>query len=633
MIYFFFFTALLLLVAGCLASVALSARTVSKYITAQDQDRYGKIFAEGLKSTDLQAVYFSTANGVSAGDKTAEACKRLVAVYGESKLNDFERNFYLAAAWKNLACKEAIAAKVKDAVKGSLGKDTGSAQEIYFNLFAAKALGLAIDDAVKAQVGKNLQALLKKDDTLNSLGHGFAVAAEIGASGAFAFDRVEEAFVQADEVDGKMLQFEGGLSITALVVNSAFKLASSLKKPVPINAEQAVKFATYFLSRTSVQTPKGVSILLEALNTLTAEKTIAPVCIALSGNGQLQPESPVLGVKISDLLGKPLSPALAVVSTTITSKTTNEALASKVNLVPTNSDPTVFVYNLKALNPARGQYKVDIETGSYKQNLKINVLGKVKVASLEIGVGDSDSTSAVKKHSVTYSKKLDTELAADSQQKIVLRTQLVDESSGKPLNVHQAFVLLRNKATGQEIIFVAEADSSKAYKFEMDVGARSADFGYKSGTYSVELIVGDALISNSFKWLVADVNIKFAGDSPKESDNSARKPRPEIIHQFRVPEKRPPRVVSDLFTGLCIAPLALLFILWAKLRTNVSNFPFSLSAVGFHLGLGAILALFGVFWLKLNMFETLRYLIPLALVTFFCGNRLLRSIAGRATEK
>lgn len=623
----------LLLVAGCLASGALSARTVSKYITKQDQDRYGKIFADGLKSSDLQAVYFSSGSaGVTAGDRTPEACKRLVAVYGESKLNEFEKNFYLAGAWKNLGCKEPIAAKVKEGVKGALGKDAGSAQEVYFNLMAAKALGLTVDDGVKAQVGKNLQALLKKDDTLNSLGHGFAVAAEIGAPGAFAFDRVEEAFVQADEVDGKMLQFEGGLSITALVVNSAFKLAANLKKPVPINAEQAVKFATYFLSRSSVQTPKGVSILLEALNTLTSEKTIAPICVALSGNGQLQPESPVLGVKVSDLLGKPLSPALAVVSTTITSKTTNEALASKVNLVQTNSDPTVYVYNLKALNPARGQYKVDVESGSYKQNLKVNVLGKVKVASLEIGVGDSDSTSAVKKHTVAFNKKLDTELAADAQQKIVLRTQLVDESSGKPINVHQAFVLLRNKATSQEIIFVAEADSSKAYKFEMDVGARSADFNYQNGLYSLELLVGDALISNSFSWHVADVNIKFGADSPSETANTSRKPRPEIIHQFRVPEKRPPRLVSDLFTGLCIAPLGLLFILWAKLRTNVSNFPFSLSAVGFHLGFGAILALFFIFWLKLNMFETLRFLIPLALLTFFCGNRLLRSIAGRGAS-
>lgn len=92
-------------------------------------------------------------------------------------------------------------------------------------------------------------------------------------------------------------------------------------------------------------------------------------------------------------------------------------------------------------------------------------------------------------------------------------------------------------------------------------------------------------------------------------------------------------MVSDLFTGLCIAPLVLLFLLWAKLRVNISNFPFSLSALGFHLGLGAILALFGVFWLKLNMFETIRYLIPLAVFTFLCGNRLLRTIANRGSEK
>lgn len=225
-------------------------------------------------------------------------------------------------------------------------------------------------------------------------------------------------------------------------------------------------------------------------------------------------------VKISDLLGKPLSPALAVVSTTITSKTTNQALVSKVNLVPSNTDASVFTYNLKTANPARGQYKVDVEAGVYKQTLKINVLGKVKVSSLEIGVGDSDSTSAVKKHSVSYANKLDTELAADSQQKIVLKVSLVDESTGKPLTVHQAFVLLRNKATKEEIIFVAEADSSKAYKFEMDVGARSQDFGHKSGVYSVELIVGDALISNSFRWLVADVSLKFTGEVAKGNFNT-----------------------------------------------------------------------------------------------------------------
>lgn len=620
---------LLLLSTGCLISAVWTTRTVSKFITPLEQDRYQKIFAEGLRSNDLQAVYFSSANVAS----TQEYCPRLSTVYAESKLNDFEKNFYLTGSLKNFGCKEPISAKVTEAVKNSLLKDASSSQEVYFNLHAAKSLNLPVDETVKARLAKNLQNILKKDDSLNSLGHGFAVAAELGTHGAFAYDRVEEAFVQADEVDGKMLQFEGGLSITALIVNSAFKLSESLKKPAPVNADQAVKLATYFLSRSSVQTPKGVSILLEALNTLSAQKAISPICVMMFGNGQLLPESPVVTVKVSDLLGNPLKPALAVVTTTVTAKTTNEVLANKVNLVPSNVDASLYTYNLKSLNPARGQYKVDVEAGSYKQLLKVNILGKVKVSSLEVGVGDSDSTSAVKKHMVSYPNKLDTELAADAQQKIVLKAQLVDEASGKPLSVHQAFVLLRNKDTKQEIIFVAEADSSKAYKFEMDVGTRSSDFGYKSGVYSVELIVGDALISNSFKWLLADVSIKFTGEVPKEGGNLVRQPLPEIIHQFRVPEKRPARIVSDLFTGLCLAPLALLFLLWAKLRVNVSNFPFSLSAVGFHLGLGGILGLFGIFWLKLNMFDTIRYLIPLALLTFLCGNRLLRGIAGRSSEK
>jgi len=36
----------------------------------------------------------------------------------------------------------------------------------------------------------------------------------LGAQGKFAFDRIEDAIVQADEVDAKKLQFEGGISIT-----------------------------------------------------------------------------------------------------------------------------------------------------------------------------------------------------------------------------------------------------------------------------------------------------------------------------------------------------------------------------------------------------------------------------------
>lgn len=68
---------------------------------------------------------------------------------------------------------------------------------------------------------------------------------------------------------------------------------------------------------------------------------------------------------------------------------------------------------------------------------------------------------------VTYPSKLPSVLEADSQQKVVVRFQLVAAGSTKPLGVHQAFLRLWNDKTKQEIIFNAEKDSSKTYKFDM----------------------------------------------------------------------------------------------------------------------------------------------------------------------
>lgn len=52
------------------------------------------------------------------------------------------------------------------------------------------------------------------DVLFSSLGYLFHLASLLGAQGKFAFDRIEDAIVQADEIDGKILQFEGGISIT-----------------------------------------------------------------------------------------------------------------------------------------------------------------------------------------------------------------------------------------------------------------------------------------------------------------------------------------------------------------------------------------------------------------------------------
>lgn len=62
-----------------------------------------------------------------------------------------------------------------------------------------------------------------------------------------------------------------------------------------------------------------------------------------------------------------------------------------------------------------------------------------------------------------------------------------------------------------------------------DVGAKAEEFGQLSGTYSLHLIVGDVILSNSFSWLLAEVKLKLALDpSQAPTPASVYQPRPEI---------------------------------------------------------------------------------------------------------
>lgn len=66
---------------------------------------------------------------------------------------------------------------------------------------------------------------------------------------------------------------------------------------------------------------------------------------------------------------------------------------------------------------------------------------------------------------------------------------------------------------------------------------------------------------------------------------------------------------------------------------NVSHFKYSVSIFGFFFCFGSILVLFAMLWYDLNMYETLRVLGPLLIVTFLFGNRFLQSVARREQEQ
>merc|ERR1719361_2325615 len=225
--------------------------------------------------------------------------------------------------------------------------------------------------------------------------------------------------------------------------------------------------------------------------------------------------------------------------------------------------------------------------------------------------------------SVSHPDKIKKELEADHHHKVIIKFAVKDKASGEKVKVHQAFIRLA--LNDAEIIYVAEPDASNNYKFDLDVSTKAKEFGSKSGKYSVSLIVGDAVVSNPVNWNLADISLKFP-DAPAISV-PLNKPKPEIRHLFREPEKRPPQVVSTAFTGLCLVPIGIMLVAWMKLGVNVSSFPISVVSIGFHVGLAAIFGLYLQFWLHLDMFSTIKYLIMVGVVTFLCGNSILVKIA------
>ncbi|XP_006611989.1 dolichyl-diphosphooligosaccharide--protein glycosyltransferase subunit 2 [Apis dorsata] len=622
-------------------------QSTNSYLTTADRIHLKKILEPGLTSNDVTFMYYAIHGYTFLGEVLSnkqDICNFMIKVIKDENNITIEKAFYIASIWRTMGnCQANSLSNIIKVFTNTIEKETSSMMEIYY---AVNGLNILLEKLSRDKIDniiKTVQNILRKDDNLWNLGYAFHIASDFGTNGMFAFDRIEDAIIQADEVDGQYLQFEGGLSVTSFLVNGIFKLSNTLKKKPPLTLQQIVKMANYLLSRRSVQTPKGVTSLLSALTTLANNDFEKPVCVTLANEEiSISIQQPLITIRVCDILGNPLTNTFKVIANSATRVGDDVVIFNKQSLQSSTTDKTLFTMNFMEMKPERGFYKISVTAGSVTNTVIVKVLCDVIVDYMEIGTADADQTTQPKLTRILFPEKLSQKIEADSQQKLVMRFLLRDNANKKPMRAHQAFVRLssisisKNDKKGHEILFVAEADTSHLYKFDMPVGTAAANFNYQSRDYNVELIIGDAILNNPFQWTVATVSLKFPEPSSSErtdknvfykSKSNVYSTKPEITHMFREPEKRPPAFVSNLFTGLCLAPVLLLLILWAKLGVNISNFPFSLSAVIFHLGLGSIFTLFGIFWLKLNMFVTLRYLVGLGIVTFLAGNKMLSRIA------
>ncbi|XP_050309559.1 dolichyl-diphosphooligosaccharide--protein glycosyltransferase subunit 2 [Anthonomus grandis grandis] len=605
----------------CLLLIAtqttLSFASIEGYFCPYSTKKFENIASKALKTEgdDLAAIYYGAntyklLNQPVPQELKVKACEQLQKLFKPEL--EVDALFYGISSQKLLGCggklpTDAISKKVDDILQN----DKSTVTNLWFATELLALLGRSVPNPAK--VSQLAQAQLKADDNLLSLAYALHLASHLGSSGKFITERIEDIVVQADEVDGKLLQWEGGLSTTSLITTGLFKFPAANT----LNQAQADKLANYLLSRATVQTPKGVSALLEATAALAASK-LSPVSISIAGPASVSLDSPNLKVQVSDILGRTLKPAPGPVVAQSATRVADDVVVLVKQPLSAGTKETEFVLPLK-LEP--GYYKILLNAGTHSANLFARVLGPVEVKSFEIGVTDTDGSSAPKLEKVSYPNKLGKKLQGDSSQNLLVKFTLT-----RP--VHQAFIRLSSGK--KEIIFVAGHESNNQYKVEAELGQELTT----SGTFNLELIIGDSVITNPFRWNVGELEVKIPNAPAVASPSKVllRGPKPEIKHMFRQPDKRPAKAVSLLFTALTAAPFLVLLVLWAKIGANISNF--TAKAVPFHLGFGAILALFTLFWLKLDMFTTCAWLIPIGGFTFFAGHKLLSHMArSKKSEK
>uniref|UniRef100_A0A0N5A988 Dolichyl-diphosphooligosaccharide--protein glycosyltransferase subunit 2 n=1 Tax=Syphacia muris TaxID=451379 RepID=A0A0N5A988_9BILA len=621
----------------CLVALLLSFHIVNAatpflntYLDEQSRESMKNVFEKALNSRDINSLYHGVAGlqmlGVSINNNKQ---KDICSIVDSAEVKDVVALNAKTSIIKILPnCKIAAVKGAAEMIDAAIKASKPIAKDLYYAISAARNMGIKISD-------NNLVSLITssmKDGSTSSLAYGLNAAALLEKSKAEQFlVRIEDLIGQADEVDGKYLQLEGGISITALGIHAIYALADHVNKSPNVKSDEAVKLANYLLSRRGVQMDRAAFLLLKTLKKFAKNNFQVPVSFSLASNMAMSDMQKQIRIRVCNVLGETVG-ALSVNVDAVTHMASKEIVSTRKQLAHVPDDKTNTLYEL-VLDGAksRGFYLLSLTAGSQDKRLVgtngatilVKLLSKVRVEDVTVAVYDRELSKPTNLNTVKEGSKLGKVFDADTHSKMEIKFVVKEAKNGEPVTVHQAFVVFVHTKTNQEIIFVATPNSARTYTFDLDFSEKVAkEFNGVSGVYSVRLIIGDPAISHALDWNLVNMKLDLPAvplKKTKKSEEVIYQKRPEIQHMFREPEKRPPSFVSDSFS-------------WSIIGVNCKGMPTSIWVPLFHLCLGAVFGLYLLFWLYLNMFDTLKYLAIIGSTTFITGNRLLRAIASADQE-
>eukprot|EP00698_Gefionella_okellyi_P005443 TRINITY_DN14988_c0_g1_i1.p1 TRINITY_DN14988_c0_g1~~TRINITY_DN14988_c0_g1_i1.p1 ORF type:complete len:376 (-),score=123.97 TRINITY_DN14988_c0_g1_i1:45-1172(-) len=350
-----------------------------------------------------------------------------------------------------------------------------------------------------------------------------------------------------------------------------------------------------------------------------------------------------LGLKISARRASVLVGSSETVQVTVTDPAGAALSGCTVSLVsaaPADDDEHTIAKNVELTSGSAGVYEYNLlsaasEIGFYQLELSAKCPGQsTESASVtaKIVSGAAPKRAAIVVQSTDGDAVTEEKIAAGKSagrvkfgagQKLIVKFRVAD-GADKLFRPQQAFVRLRNKDSNQEQVFVATAQG-KAAEHNLAVTIPATEV--PSGAYEVSILVGDAQLQSPTQWVIAELAVSNDAVSvPVRLWESLYAARNEIVHQFRRPEKRPSAFMATVFSAGVLAPILLLLGGLLAIGANLRNLPLGakfLPAVAFIALLGAIMALYVLYWLQLTLFPTLGLLTALGTAAIFAGQRAL----------
>ncbi|KAB2074606.1 hypothetical protein ES319_A07G162600v1 [Gossypium barbadense] len=469
------------------------------------------------------------------------------------------------------------------------------------------------------------------------------------------FDSIEKYDDGALYFDDKLVdghEYQGPVSTTSSVLRGLTAFAAVTAENLNLPGDKILGLAKFFLGIGVPGDAKDFFNQIDSLACLESNRVSIPLILSFPSTVLSLTRKDSLKVGVSTVLGSEV-PSLTVKLVGAFSSGSKDA--SLVESQELNFDKTSGLHILNDLPKS-------IDVGSYtfvfeivlhepkheevyfkgsQTKVPISVTGLIKIENSEIAVLDSDLGSIESQKKLDLAGKNAISLSANHLQKLRLSFQLTTPR-GRSFKPHQAFLKLRHESKVEHIFVVG--NSGKQFEIVLNFLGLVEKFFYLSGKYDMELTVGDAAMENSLLVAIGHIELdlpeapeKAPRPPPQPIDPYSRYgPKAEITHIFRAPEKRPPQELSLAFLGLTILPLLGFLIGLLRLGVNLKNFPTkplpATFAVLFHVGIGAVLLLYVFFWVKLDLFQTLKILGFLGGILVFVGHRILSHLAAASAK-